>query len=181
MNWAAHLHMETIERTDIRWHIGLAIGALCVSASAVLLGLADTTPATATVARSALALPVVAALAFFERRHNGGLGSRKYLSAVVCGVLFAGDMLWWTQSIPEVGAGLSTVLVNIAGGDRAPARIPARPRTQRTAVSLVAARHPGRRVAGRRDLRARGGRHQPDMGHCARGRAVLLRLPDPVA
>ena len=62
--------METIERTDIRWHIGLAIGALCVSASAVLLGLADTTPATATVARSALALPVVAALAFFERRHN---------------------------------------------------------------------------------------------------------------
>lgn len=113
MNWAAHRHMETIERTDIRWQIGLAIGALCVSASAVLLGLADTTPATATVARSALALPVVAALAFFERRHNGGLGSRKYLSAVVCGVLFAGDMLWWTQSIPEVGAGLSTVLVNI--------------------------------------------------------------------
>src|SRR6476659_5541600 len=92
MNWAAHRHMETIERTDIRWHIGLAIGALCVSASAVLLGLADTTPATATVARSALALPVVAALAFFERRHNGGLGSRKYLSAGVCGVLFAGGI-----------------------------------------------------------------------------------------
>jgi len=105
--------METIEQTDIRWHIGLAIGALCVSASAVLLGLADSSPATATIARSALALPVVAALAFFERRHNGGLGSGEYLSAAVCGVLFAGDMLWWTQSIPEVGAGLSTVLVNI--------------------------------------------------------------------
>ena len=105
--------METIEQTDIRWHIGLAIGALCVSASAVLLGLADSTPATATIARSALALPVVAALAFFERRHNGGLGTGEYLSAAVCGVLFAGDMLWWTQSIPEVGAGLSTVLVNI--------------------------------------------------------------------
>ena len=105
--------METIEQTDIRWHIGLAIGALCVSASAVLLGLADSSPATATIARSALALPVVAALAFFERRHNGGLGTGEYLSAAVCGVLFAGDMLWWTQSIPEVGAGLSTVLVNI--------------------------------------------------------------------
>src|SRR6478736_6478838 len=183
MNWAAHRHMETIERTDIRWHIGLAIGALCVSASAVLLGLADSTLATATIARSALALPVVAALAFFERRHNGGLGSGEYLSAAVCGVLFAGDMLWWTQSIPEVGAGLSTVLVNIQSGDRAPARIPARPRSAAFAVSLVAARHPGRRVAGRRDLRARGRRHQPDMGHCARGRgrAVLLRLPVPVA
>src|SRR6476660_8289607 len=105
--------METIEQTDIRWHIGLAISALCVSASAVLLGLADSSPATATVARSAFALPVVAALAFVERRHNGGLGTGEYLSAAVCGVLFAGDMLWWTQSIPEVGAGLSTVLVNI--------------------------------------------------------------------
>ena len=26
--------------------------------------------------------------------------------------MFAADMLWWTQAIPEVGAGLSTVLVN---------------------------------------------------------------------
>lgn len=104
--------MRTTERTDIRWHIGLAIGALCVSASAVLLGLADTTPATATVARSLFALPVVATLALLEGRRSGGLGQREYVSAVMCGVLFAGDMLWWTQSIPEVGAGLSTVLVN---------------------------------------------------------------------
>src|SRR6478609_5164124 len=103
MNWAAHRHMETIERTDIRWHIGLAIGALCVSASAVLLGLADTTPATATVARSALALPVVAALAFFERRHNGGLGSRKSLASPVSRVVFAGNTLGCTHTIPEVG------------------------------------------------------------------------------
>jgi drug/metabolite transporter (DMT)-like permease len=104
--------MQTHERSDIRWHIGLAAGALCVSASAVLLGLADATPATATAARSLLALPVVAALAFFERRRHGGLDSREYLSAGLCGVFFAGDMLWWTQAIPEVGAGLSTVLVN---------------------------------------------------------------------
>jgi drug/metabolite transporter (DMT)-like permease len=112
MDWAPAYYMRTTERTDIRWHIGLAIGALCVSASAVLLGLANTTPTTATVARSALALPVVATLALVEGRRNGGLGRREYVSAVVCGVLFAGDMLWWTQSIPEVGAGLSTVLVN---------------------------------------------------------------------
>jgi drug/metabolite transporter (DMT)-like permease len=104
--------MRTIEGTGFRWHTGLAIGALCVSASAVLLGLADTTPATATAARSLLALPVVAALAIFERRRSDGLHSRECMSAAVCGVLFAGDMLWWTQSIPEVGAGLSTILVN---------------------------------------------------------------------
>jgi drug/metabolite transporter (DMT)-like permease len=104
--------MRTIERTDFRWHVGLAGGALCVSGSAVLLGLANTTPATATAARSSLALPIVAALAVFERRRSGGPASREYLWAAVCGVFFAGDMLWWTQSIPEVGAGLSTVLVN---------------------------------------------------------------------
>jgi drug/metabolite transporter (DMT)-like permease len=104
--------METVERNLSRWHVGLAVGALSISASAVLLGLAGTTPATATVARSALALAVVVFLAMSERRRVGGLESREYLSATVCGVFFAGDMLWWTQAIPEVGAGLSTVLVN---------------------------------------------------------------------
>lgn len=62
--------------------------------------------------RAAPAIPVVAALALLERRRSAALESREYLSAAACGVLFAGDMLWWTQSIPEVGAGLSTVLVN---------------------------------------------------------------------
>jgi drug/metabolite transporter (DMT)-like permease len=103
--------MTTIERTR-NASLGMAIGAISLSASAVLLGLAATTPATATVARCSLAVPVVAALAFTERRRTGGLEASAYVSATVCGVLFAGDMLWWTQSIPEVGAGLSTVLVN---------------------------------------------------------------------
>jgi drug/metabolite transporter (DMT)-like permease len=59
-----------------------------------------------------LAVPVVAALAVKERQRKGALDTRGYLSAIVCGVLFSADMLLWTQSIPEVGAGLSTVLVN---------------------------------------------------------------------
>lgn len=105
------MSMSTIERTHTA-PVGLTIGALSLSASAALLGLAATTPATATAARSALAVPVVAALAVTERRRRGGLGPGEYVWAAVCGVLFAGDMLWWTQSIPEVGAGLSTVLVN---------------------------------------------------------------------
>jgi drug/metabolite transporter (DMT)-like permease len=104
--------METIEHTQLRWHTGMSIGAICVSASAVLLGLAHTSAATASAARSALAVPVVVVLAIFERRRSGVLDRRGCLSAIVCGALFAGDMLWWTQAIPEVGAGLSTVLVN---------------------------------------------------------------------
>jgi drug/metabolite transporter (DMT)-like permease len=92
--------------------MGLAIGAMSLSASAVLLGLAGTTPATASAARCLFALPVVAALAIAERGHHGALDRRACLWAAVCGMLFAADMLWWTQSIPEIGAGLSTVLVN---------------------------------------------------------------------
>jgi len=90
----------------------LSVGALCVPASAVLLGLADTTPATASAIRCLLALPVVGVLAARERRSAGRLSPRGYVSAVACGVMFACDMLLWTQAISEVGAGLSTVLVN---------------------------------------------------------------------
>ena len=92
--------------------VGLAVGALSVSVSAVLLRLAAMTPATATAARCLIALPVVMLLALPEWRRCGGLSRREVLAAVCCGALFAGDMLLWTQAIPEVGAGLSTVLVN---------------------------------------------------------------------
>jgi drug/metabolite transporter (DMT)-like permease len=124
--------MTTIERTRAA-PLGLVAGALFLSASAVLLGLAATTPATATSARCIFALPVVGALALAEGRRNGALNPRAYLPATACGALFAADMLWWTQAIPEVGAGLSTVLVNIqvavvpflawlVDGERVPAR-----------------------------------------------------------
>ncbi|HYZ66935.1 MAG TPA: DMT family transporter [Mycobacterium sp.] len=103
--------MTTIDRTRTA-PVGLAIGAISLSASAALLGLAATTAATATTARCSLAVPVVAALAVKERQRKGALDTRGYLSAIVCGVLFSADMVLWTQSIPEVGAGLSTVLVN---------------------------------------------------------------------
>jgi drug/metabolite transporter (DMT)-like permease len=83
-----------------------------VSVSAILLKLAATTPATATAARCLFALPVVILLARPEWRTGRRLSRRGLLSAVLCGALFAGDMLLWTQAIPEVGAGLSTVLVN---------------------------------------------------------------------
>ncbi|WP_231999074.1 DMT family transporter [Mycobacterium sp. 1081908.1] len=92
--------------------VGLGAGALCLSASAVFLKLAATTPATATAARCLLALPVVAGLAIPELQRGQRLSRRGVLSAVCCGALFAGDMLLWTQAIPEVGVGLSTVLVN---------------------------------------------------------------------
>ncbi|MFD8388280.1 DMT family transporter [Streptomyces sp. NPDC059680] len=89
------------------------MGALSVSASAVLLDLAHTTPGTASFYRCVLALPALAVLAGAEHRREGAPPRRRYGLAFAAGVLFAGDMLLWTQAIGEVGAGLSTVLVNV--------------------------------------------------------------------
>ncbi|MEV5302489.1 EamA/RhaT family transporter [Amycolatopsis methanolica] len=45
--------------------------------------------------------------------HGGALGLTERVRAVPAGALFAGDSLLWTQAIGEIGAGLSTVLVNL--------------------------------------------------------------------
>lgn len=91
----------------------LAIGALCVSASAVLIDLSGTSPGTASFYRCLLALPLLLPLATAERRDQGRPPRRRHLQTLAAGALFAGDMLLWTQAIGEVGAGLSTVLVNV--------------------------------------------------------------------
>lgn len=93
--------------------VGLATGALCVSASAVLIELSGGSPGTASFYRCLLALPALLPLAFVERRRAGALTARRRWSAVAAGVLFAGDMVLWTRAIPEIGAGLSTVVVNV--------------------------------------------------------------------
>jgi drug/metabolite transporter (DMT)-like permease len=91
----------------------LGIGALCLSASAVLIDLSHTSPGTASFHRCLLALALLLPLATAERRQQGRPPRRRRLQALAAGALFAGDMLLWTQAIGEVGAGLSTVLVNV--------------------------------------------------------------------
>ncbi|NUR62649.1 MAG: DMT family transporter [Catenulispora sp.] len=90
----------------------MGVGALAVSASAVFIHLSGASPGTASFYRCLLALPVLGALAVRERRKAEPWTARQAWLTVVAGALFAGDMLWWTQAIFEVGAGLSTVLVN---------------------------------------------------------------------
>jgi drug/metabolite transporter (DMT)-like permease len=90
----------------------MAVGALAVSASAVLIDLSGASPGTASFYRCLFALPVLAVLAVGERRRDGSRPARDLLPALAGGTLFAADMLLWTQAILEVGAGLSTVLVN---------------------------------------------------------------------
>ncbi|SFJ95620.1 Threonine/homoserine efflux transporter RhtA [Amycolatopsis sacchari] len=100
-----------MERTAAVW--GMTTAALAVSASAVVISVSGTAPGTASFWRCLMALPALVPAALWERRRSGAPSRRALLTAAVAGVLFAGDMLLWTQAISEVGAGLSTVLVNL--------------------------------------------------------------------
>ncbi|WP_220479516.1 DMT family transporter [Halosaccharopolyspora lacisalsi] len=92
---------------------GTAVGALFVATTGIWVGLADTSPGTASVYRCVLALPFLALLATREGRDEGTPPPRQLARPVAAGVLFSGDMLLWTQAIAEVGAGLTAVLVNL--------------------------------------------------------------------
>lgn len=88
-------------------------GAVAIAFTGVLVRLASVEPATAAFWRCAYALPVLGALALFERRRHGPLDRRTCLLAAIAGVLFAADLELWHHSIAAVGAGLSTVVANL--------------------------------------------------------------------
>jgi drug/metabolite transporter (DMT)-like permease len=52
-------------------------------------------------------------VAFMEWRRYGPLPGRARRLAIIAGVFFAGDLLFWHHSIEWVGAGLATVLGNL--------------------------------------------------------------------
>ncbi len=90
-----------------------AAGAACIAFSGILVRLADVPPATAAVFRCAYALPVLGALALWERRRFGARDAGQRGLALAAGVFFAVDLVLWHHSIAEVGAGLATVLGNV--------------------------------------------------------------------
>jgi drug/metabolite transporter (DMT)-like permease len=90
-----------------------ALGALCISASAILFTLANVEPAAAAFYRCALPLPVLAVLAIAEQRRQGPrpLAERGY--AVLAGLFLAVNLVLWIHTIADVGAGAATVLGNL--------------------------------------------------------------------
>jgi drug/metabolite transporter (DMT)-like permease len=96
------------------WPVWLAaVGALCLSASAILFTLAAVPPVAAAFYRCALPLPVLAALAVIEQRR---LGPRPLISrawALLAGLFFAINIVWWIHAIADLGAGPATVLGNL--------------------------------------------------------------------
>jgi len=101
------------EQQEGRAALWLGAGALFVSVSSVLIDLAHTTPGTASFYRCVLSLPLLALAAGMERHRRRPLGRDEVLLGLLAGAFFAGDMLLWTRAIDEVGAGLSTVVVNV--------------------------------------------------------------------
>jgi drug/metabolite transporter (DMT)-like permease len=91
----------------------VGLGAACISASAVLIKLADTGPATAAFYRCFLALPVLFALAVVERRRRGPRRLAAHLGAAAAGAFLAIDLVLWNHTIADVGAGIATLLGNL--------------------------------------------------------------------
>jgi drug/metabolite transporter (DMT)-like permease len=90
-----------------------ALGALVIAFSAILVRLADVSPVTAAFFRCAYAVPVLALIAWIERRRHGPRPRRDRLLALGAGAFFAADLITWHYAIGAVGAGLSTVLGNV--------------------------------------------------------------------
>ena len=95
-------------------------GSLCIAFSPILIALADVSPGTATFFRCVLALPLLVPLAWWEMRRSGqqqGVGRARTIGRPVILLLGGGmlgiDMTLWAESVHAVGAGVSTVLVNV--------------------------------------------------------------------
>jgi drug/metabolite transporter (DMT)-like permease len=65
------------------------------------------------VFRALFGLPLLGLVAVLEHRRYGGLPGRTVRLALIAGVFFAGDLMFWHHAIEAVGAGLATVLGNL--------------------------------------------------------------------
>jgi drug/metabolite transporter (DMT)-like permease len=90
------------------------LGALCISATAILIKLADTGTATAAFYRCLLALPLLLVLAALEQRRQGRRAFSARAGALAAGLFLSVDLVLWNHAIAEVGAGVATVLGNMA-------------------------------------------------------------------
>lgn len=89
------------------------LGAATIAFSSILVRLSHASPSTAAIFRCVYALPFLGLLKWLEDRRYGARSWRQRRTAIGAGVFFAADLILWTHSIENVGAGLSTVLANV--------------------------------------------------------------------
>ena len=95
--------------------VGAAVlGAFIIAGSGTLTRLANETPATVAVWRCLWALPFLFVLSRREDQKFGRRSRRERKIASLAGVAFTFDLILWHWSIREIGAGMATVLGNLA-------------------------------------------------------------------
>jgi drug/metabolite transporter (DMT)-like permease len=94
--------------------VAAVLGAACISSSAVVMQLAGSSASVTALGRCGIALPVLALLAWLERRRGTArLTARGRWLARVSGVFLSADLIVWSHSIADIGAGLGTVVTNL--------------------------------------------------------------------
>jgi len=89
------------------------LGAATISCSPIFVSLSGASPVSTAFYRTAIALPVLAALAVIEQRRYGVRPLTERLRAALAGVFLAVDLILWAHAIADVGAGVATVLGNL--------------------------------------------------------------------
>ena len=96
-----------------RPRLAALLGATCIAFSGVFYIFAAVSPSTGTFYRAVFGLPILVLVALAERRRHGPLPRESIRFALIAGVFFTGDLMFWHHAIEAVGAGLGTVLANI--------------------------------------------------------------------
>lgn len=94
--------------------VAAVAGAACISSSAVVMQLAGSSASMTALGRCGFALPVLGVLGWLERRNGAApMTARNRWLARTAGVFLAGDLILWSHSIADIGAGLGTVVTNL--------------------------------------------------------------------
>jgi drug/metabolite transporter (DMT)-like permease len=89
-------------------------GAVCISTSSVVMVLAGSSASVTALGRAGFALPVLGLLAWLERRRGAAaMSGRSRWLARIGGAFLGADLISWSHTIDNIGAGLSTVLTNL--------------------------------------------------------------------
>ncbi|MFC4493323.1 DMT family transporter [Streptomyces ovatisporus] len=91
----------------------IVAGAACTSSSGMFIKLSGVNAGTAAFLRCALALVVLAPLAFAECRRLGPRPWRLLRLDLAAGALLGVDYVCWVHSIHDLGASIATVLLNV--------------------------------------------------------------------
>jgi drug/metabolite transporter (DMT)-like permease len=81
--------------------------------SSIFIELSHVSGSTAAFFRCLYAVPPLLALAWWEDRRFGSRSWKERMPALIGGVFFGVDLVFWGQAIGDVGAGLATVIANI--------------------------------------------------------------------